>query len=142
MELDDSSLIVMAPIGVIRSPYHPGSNTPHQGLERMECIASIELYDEYIAGAADILPGSWGIIVFYFDRSEHRSLTAFSQHHQKRLGIFSTRSPHRPNGIGLSAVRFVGVDGARLEFRGADMFDGTPVLDIKPYDPSLYPQIS
>jgi len=52
-------------------------------------------------------------------------------------GVLSTRSPHRPNPIGLSAVRLLRVEGAVLHIRGVDLIDGTPVLDIKPYVPDF-----
>jgi tRNA (Thr-GGU) A37 N-methylase len=52
-------------------------------------------------------------------------------------GVFSTRSPRRPNAIGLTVVRLVRRDGARLVVRGVDMLDGTPILDIKPYLSSI-----
>jgi hypothetical protein len=52
-----------------------------------------------------------------------------------RKGVFSTRAPHRPNPLGLSALRLVGIDGLKLTVRGVDLLDGTPVLDIKPYVP-------
>ena len=52
-------------------------------------------------------------------------------------GIFATRSPARPNAIGLSTVRLLGIDGARLEIADVDILDGTPLLDIKPYVPAF-----
>lgn len=55
-------------------------------------------------------------------------------------GVFSTRSPKRPNGIGLSIVKFTKIEENKLEFQGVDMIDGTPVLDIKPYSSELNPK--
>jgi len=52
-----------------------------------------------------------------------------------KRGVFATRSPHRPNAIGLSAVELTGIEGRTLRLRGVDLLDGTPVLDIKPYVP-------
>lgn len=72
------------------------------------------------------------ILLFYFHKSEGYNLTTLSRKSNKIMGVFSTRSPNRPNGIGMSIVRFIKKENNRLIFEGVDMLDGTPVLDIKP----------
>ena len=66
-----------------------------------------------------------------------RSSKRTHERRQRKVGVLATRAPHRPNPIGLSAVRVVGVDckQGRMMLRGVDLLDGTPVLDIKPYIP-------
>lgn len=74
-------------------------------------------------------------VVYLFDRNEGWRPKVLPPRSTERRGVFATRSPHRPNPIGLSVVRLLGVDGLVLRVRGLDMLDGTPVLDIKPYVP-------
>lgn len=104
------------------SPYHDQS-----------VCGVLHIDKEYSEGIADIAPGSYGMVIFYFDKSQGYELTTHSAHSNKRVGIFSTRSPNRPNGIGVSIVKFLMVNGCEIEFQGVDMLDGTPLLDIKPY---------
>ena len=131
--------IVFEPIGVIHSPYDNSADTPKNGLKNMEATATIELYDRFAEGARDIEPGSWGVLVFHFNRTKDYELAAHSRKHDRLMGVFSTRTPHRPNHIGVSTVQFVRVEGNRIEYRGVDVLDGTPLLDIKPCDSETYP---
>ena len=81
----------------------------------------------------------WLIFEFHDNTNQHgASLKAKVRppRHDSRVGLFSTRSPHRPNAIGLSLVRLDRVQGDTLFFLGADLLDGTPILDVKPYCPS------
>ena len=84
-------------------------------------------------GIRDILPGTYGVVLFYFHQSDGYKLLMVPRWGTEETGVFSTRSPNRPNGIGMSVVKFVSNDGTNLTFEGVDMLDGTPVLDIKPY---------
>jgi tRNA-Thr(GGU) m(6)t(6)A37 methyltransferase TsaA len=74
-------------------------------------------------------------VVFVFDRAEGWRPKVLPPRSTKRRGVLATRSPHRPNPIGLSSVRLVGVEGLTLRIRDVDILDGTPVLDLKPYVP-------
>lgn len=78
----------------------------------------------------------WIIYNFHKNTSHEKSKVAPPRLNGKRIGVFSTRSPHRPCPIGLSIVEICKIDGACIHFYGTDMIDGTPVLDIKPYIPS------
>ncbi|WP_018305718.1 tRNA (N6-threonylcarbamoyladenosine(37)-N6)-methyltransferase TrmO [Desulfitobacterium hafniense] len=129
--------ILMKPIGYIKSPYKEKGEAPRQSTLSGETTAVIEILEEYQEGIADIQAGEYGVILFYFHKSEGYKLTTLSRRNNQVMGVFSTRSPNRPNGIGLSTVRFVKREGNRLFFEGVDMLDNTPVLDIKPYiDPA------
>ncbi|KUG03688.1 hypothetical protein ASZ90_018935 [hydrocarbon metagenome] len=81
------------------------------------------------------------MVLFHFDRSSRYDLVVERPRGGRSgpRGVFATRSPHRPNGIGLSIVELLRVEGNRLVIKGVDMLDATPVLDIKPYDPGLNP---
>ncbi|SHN69870.1 tRNA (N6-threonylcarbamoyladenosine(37)-N6)-methyltransferase TrmO [Desulfitobacterium chlororespirans] len=125
--------ILMKPIGYIRSPYKEKGDAPRQSTLSGETMAVIEVLEEYQEGIADIQAGGYGAILFYFHKSPGYKLTTLSRRNNQVMGVFSTRSPNRPNGIGLSIVRFRKREGNRLFFEGVDMLDNTPVLDIKPY---------
>lgn len=73
------------------------------------------------------------ILIYHLHRGEGYSLEVIPFFDDSPHGIFATRSPKRPNAIGLSILRLLSVEGARLSFANPDMLDGTPVLDIKPY---------
>ncbi|MDP2875705.1 MAG: tRNA (N6-threonylcarbamoyladenosine(37)-N6)-methyltransferase TrmO [Holophaga sp.] len=129
-------------IGIVRSPYARRMDAPHQsnvteGTETGDSVeALIELDPSLPEEILRDLSGFERIwLVFVFDRSEGwKALVKPPRGHSKR-GVLATRSPHRPNAIGLSAVELVAVEGHTLRVRGVDLLDGTPVLDIKPYVP-------
>jgi tRNA-Thr(GGU) m(6)t(6)A37 methyltransferase TsaA len=76
-------------------------------------------------------------VLWVFDRSEGFALEGTPPCDDRSHGVFASRSPYRPNPIGLTVVRLLGRDGNRLHVRGVDMVDGTPLLDIKPYMSSV-----
>lgn len=132
--------IICKPIGFIRSPYIDNRPIPKQSIYSDGVYATIEILDEYIEGMSSIKTDSYGIVLFYFHKVQECTLKVQRQTGEK-IGIFSTRSPHRPNKIGLSIVKFIKIDGNKIEFEGVDMLDGTPILDIKPYDEALNPRL-
>lgn len=133
--------ILMNPIGYIKSTFKEKKDAPRQSILSENKIATIEVLEEYKEGIEDIKENSYGIIFFYFHKSEGYTLKTISRKTKERLGVFSTRSPNRPNGIGISIVKFTKIADNTIEFQGVDMLDGTPVLDIKPYDKELNPKI-
>jgi len=121
------------PIGYVRSPFKETSQIP-KGLgaeHRTEGVLEIE--PELEAGLADIEGFSHLYVVWVFDKVERAELTAWPPADDRPHGVFATRSPQRPNPIGLTVVELLGRDGCRLRVAGVDMLDGTPILDIKPY---------
>ncbi len=99
-----------------------------------DAVGAIELLREFAAGLADIEGFSHLYVLWEFDRADGFDLMAHPPTDEKRPhGVFATRSPRRPNPIGLTVVELLGRDGTALRVRGVDMLDGTPVLDIKPY---------
>ena len=131
--------ILMKPIGYIRSPYKEKTDVPKQSTLSSGITAIIEMLEDYVEGIADVKEGEYGVILFYFHKSEGYKLTTLSRRNSQIMGVFSTRSPNRPNGIGMSIVRFIKKEDNRLTFEGVDMLDSTPVLDIKPYNRELCP---
>ena len=93
----------------------------------------LELRPEFEAGLQDIEGFSHLFIIWLFHRTEGFDLIACPPSDGRPHGVFATRSPRRPNPIGLTVVELLRREGPRLHVRGVDMLDGTPVLDIKPY---------
>jgi tRNA-Thr(GGU) m(6)t(6)A37 methyltransferase TsaA len=132
---------VFAPIGVVRSPFLERSEAPRQPIVSGGARGTIELHPG--RGFEDALEGleaweyAWVLSVFHENVEQRRGWHPKVQppRSRKKVGVFATRSPHRPNPIGLSAVRIERVDGLVVHVTELDLLDGTPVLDLKPYVP-------
>ena len=125
------------PIGIIRSPYHDPEGMPIQPKGACGVPGTVEVFEEYRAGLADLEGFSRIILIYPFYRSTGYSLVVTPFLDTRPRGLFSTRAPRRPNAIGLSIVRLVGVDRGHLTIEDVDILDGTPLLDIKPYVPAF-----
>lgn len=125
------------PIGIIRSPYHDTSEIPRGPGAQHDAEGTLELRPELEAGLTDIDGFSHLFVIWVFDRSTDFDLLAHPPIDDRPHGVFATRSPRRPNPIGLTVVRLLRREGPRLNVRGVDMLDGTPFLDLKPYLSSI-----
>lgn len=139
---DMPSILSCHPIAFARSPYVRRIDAPHQstvvaGTEtELAADATIEFVAGFPAAAWRDLAGFERIwLVFAFHRSEGWKAEVRPPRGGGKRSVLATRSPHRPNAIGLSAVELVAVEDAVLRVRGMDLLDGTPILDIKPYVP-------
>ena len=127
------------PIGIVRSSFKTKEDIPSkkyadpQGFDSVK--GEIELFKEYEKGLDDIEGFSHIVVLFILHRSEGFRLHTKPLLGKTLRGVFSTRSPHRPNAIGLTVVKVLGRKGNVLKVAGVDMLDGTPILDIKPYTP-------
>jgi tRNA-Thr(GGU) m(6)t(6)A37 methyltransferase TsaA len=121
------------PVGYVRCEDKRQDLGPNYFEERKGREAVLEILPEFEAGLQDIEEFSHLYVLFVFHRSTKTSLIGHPPGHGKAHGIFATRSPHRPNGVGLTIVRLIMHEGNKLHVIGADMIDGTPILDIKPY---------
>lgn len=122
----------MESIGFIRSPYREREEIPRQGYHRPE-IEAVAVVDERWSDALKGLEEHDRLmLVFCFHRSGEVHMTEDKPWLGGEKGVFATRSPNRPNHIGVSEVDVVSVKGREIIFRGPDMLDGTPLLDIKP----------
>jgi tRNA-Thr(GGU) m(6)t(6)A37 methyltransferase TsaA len=97
----------------------------------------LEISVTFEQGLMDIDGFSHLFVIWVFDRSEGYTLTGIPPTDDRPHGVFATRSPYRPNPIGLTVVELLRRDGPRLHVLGLDMLDGTPILDIKPYMSSI-----
>ena len=124
--------IVMEPIGVVHSPCKTPADLKGQSVEGSPVFAQIEVFPQFAEGLADVSAGDRLQVYFYFHLSEKALLTVPLMGVGPLVGVFSSHSPTRPNFIGMTEVSVESVDGSVLEIAGADMLDGTPVLDLKP----------
>ena len=126
-------MFTMKPIGFVRSPYTDAAQIPKGRGAEHHAEGTLEILPEYEAGLGDIEGFSHLYVLWVFDRAEGASLIATPPSDNKPHGVFATRSPQRPNPIGLTVVTLLRRDANRLAVRGVDMLDRTPILDIKPY---------
>jgi tRNA-Thr(GGU) m(6)t(6)A37 methyltransferase TsaA len=117
----------------VSSPYSETSAIPKGLGAQHEAVGVLKILPEYEAGLTDIEGLSHLFVIWEFDRSQGFELVGTPPCDQRAHGVFATRSPRRPNPIGLTIVELLGREGADLHVKGVDMLDGTPILDIKPY---------
>jgi tRNA-Thr(GGU) m(6)t(6)A37 methyltransferase TsaA len=121
------------PIGHVHSPHQTASGTPIQPSRAKGVEGTVEIEEEYAEGLSDLDGFSHIILICHCHKASGYKLKVVPYLDTQLRGLFATRSPSRPNPIGLSVVRLLEVDGRRLRIEGVDLLDGTPVLDIKPY---------
>ena len=129
--------ITYTAIGVIRSPFTTLAGMPIQTVAATDVAATVELDPRYAAGLRDIDGFSYLLLITHLHLMQGFALEVTPFMDTQPHGVFATRSPRRPNPIGLSIVRLVRREGATLHIEEVDLVDGTPVLDIKPYVPQL-----
>ncbi len=127
----------MQPIGFVKSPFKDPRDVPKGLGAKHEAEGELEVLAEFEPGLTDIEGFSHLIVLWVFDRSGGYELMGMPPSDNRPHGVFATRSPRRPNPIGLTVVELVRREGARLQVRGIDMLEGTPILDIKPYLSSI-----
>jgi tRNA-Thr(GGU) m(6)t(6)A37 methyltransferase TsaA len=128
--------VTLRPIGIIHTPFASRDSMPRSTSQAAGARGTIEIFDAYRAGLRDLDGFSHLILLWQFDRSVGFHLEATPPKETEPKGVFATRSPHRPNPIGLSIVELHGVEDGVLHVERVDMLDGTPLLDIKPYIPA------
>lgn len=121
------------PIGIIHTPYT--DKAPHQSPDEDPGDFYIMLDPQYQEGLKDLERFRFIYVLYHLDRSQKTpSLTAHPPWTEDtHVGLFASRSPARPNAIGLSVVQIKRIENNRVTTSGLDVFDGTPLLDIKPY---------
>ena len=125
--------IVCRPIGTIRSPHTRPADTPIQPVFARGVPGRVEVLPDYAEGLRDLDGFSHIYLIYAFDRASATRLAVVPYLGDTERGIFATRAPCRPNGLGMSLVRLVRKEGAVLHVEDIDVLDGTPLLDIKPY---------
>ena len=133
------------PIGFVSSPYKDTKEIPKGLGARHLADGVLRIRPEFEPGLTDIEGFSHLMVIWEFDRSPRvelrgPDLLASPPSDNRQHGVFATRSPRRPNPIGLTTVELLRREGVELHVRGVDMLDGTPILDIKPYLSSIAPE--
>lgn len=125
--------IAYRPIGVIHSAHFRAEETPIQPVYANGSLGRAEILSEYAAGLRDLEGFSHIYLIYHLHQAGPSRLSVIPFLDEAERGIFATRSPRRPNAIGLSIVGLKGVEGNILHLDRLDILDGTPLLDIKPY---------
>ncbi|MBN2073885.1 MAG: tRNA (N6-threonylcarbamoyladenosine(37)-N6)-methyltransferase TrmO [Actinobacteria bacterium] len=120
-------------IGVIKTPYI--DNAPYQPVQEDEGDFHIDIYPQYVNGLLALNEFRYIYVIYYIDRVKNEQSMTVSPPWTigAEVGVFASRSPVRPNFIGLSVVKIRNIEGNKIFTSGLDVFDGTPLLDIKPY---------
>ena len=126
-------MLTVRPVGFVRSGYRTTSEVPKGLGTKHDAEGVLEILPEFDVGLTDIEGFSHLYVIWVFDRSEGFELLGIPPADNRPHGVFATRSPRRPNPIGLSIVELLRREGRQLHVRGIDMLDATPILDIKPY---------
>lgn len=132
--------VVMKPVGFIKSPYESQEEIPRQSIYSLDKTGVIELEEALIKAIEGYEVGDYIVVLFNFHKSNFQNILINPHGGDRKVGVFKTRSPNRPNPIGMSIVEIVGLEEGKIHFRGVDMLNGTPVLDIKPYSKNLNPE--
>lgn len=125
------------PIGVIHSPFARPEGMPIQTTGARGVRGTVEVKPEFADGLKDLEGFSHILLIYHFHLSKAYSLLVTPFLDDELRGVFATRAPRRPNRIGISVVRLLGIEGSRLSIEDIDIVDGTPLLDIKPYVPEF-----
>jgi tRNA-Thr(GGU) m(6)t(6)A37 methyltransferase TsaA len=123
----------MAPIGLIHTPFKRAEGTPIHGIAGAHAEGVVEVFPDLIEGLRDLEGFDRLWLIYLFDRASEVRLLVRPYLDTTERGVFATRSPVRPNHIGMSVVRRLHIEQNCLYIAGVDMLDGTPLLDIKPY---------
>jgi len=127
---------VLKQIGVVHSPYSEKKDAPFQGRHEMK-EATIELFEAYEPGLLDIESCTHLHVLYWQDKGDRTILQTKTPWGPDIHGVFCTRSPNRPNLIGMCVVDFLERNGRFLKVRGLDALDGSSLIDIKPYSPAI-----
>lgn len=123
----------MEPIGIIHSPFAAKETCPIQPIYADDAAGTVEVFPQFAEGLTDIESFSHIYLIYLFDRAGPIELVRPTFLDDTPHGVFASRHPCRPNGIGMSVVRLFARRDNHLEVRGIDVLDKTPLIDIKPY---------
>lgn len=133
----NSEKVTYKPIGYFISDFTKETGAPRQGILMPDTKGQIILKEDYVEGLSELSNFEYIWVLFHFNKAKGWDDIVNPPESQHSFGIFSTRSPRRPNPIGMSLVKLDSIKNNVLFVSGVDMFLGTPILDIKPYLPSV-----
>jgi tRNA-Thr(GGU) m(6)t(6)A37 methyltransferase TsaA len=134
-------MMQLVPIGIIHSPYQERGQAPRQG-RLSESKVTLEIYPQFAAALKDIDRCPHLIVLYWGDQANRETLQSRTPFSDVPVGVFSSRSPNRPNPIAFCVADLIRQEGHCLIVRGVDALDGSPLLDLKAYAPALdcFPQ--
>jgi tRNA-Thr(GGU) m(6)t(6)A37 methyltransferase TsaA len=135
MKTTSETELVVRPIGYIRTPFKGARDTPKRPTHSGDATGEVVVFEEYAAALEGIEDFERIWLLFWMGRARKFMPRVVANLDGKLKGLFATRAPCRPNPIGISPARLVERRGNILVVRDIDMFDGTPIVDIKPYLP-------
>jgi len=125
------------PIGEFHSRLTPQTGVPRQGRLQPENMGTIDVFEEYKEALHGLEQYEYIIVIYHMHMSHGWHTPVRPPESKKSFGLFATRSPNRPNPIGFAVIKLNKVIGTTLYVSGIDAFEGTPILDIKPWLPSI-----
>ena len=132
-----SADIVYRPIGILHTPFRDLAGMPIQPTGEASAPGTAQIFPAFTDGLKDLEGFSHVILLYHLHQVRRTDLRVVPFLDSEARGVFATRAPTRPNPIGLSVVRLLGVEGNVLHLGNVDILDGTPLLDIKPYVPAF-----
>jgi tRNA (adenine37-N6)-methyltransferase len=134
---DDPLVLTLKPIGIVHSPFSDRLSAPRQPRAGEGSQGTLELYPHlgYEHALEDLASFRYIWVLFWFHKNQNFKRKVLPPRSQKKRGVFATRSPYRPNPVGMSAIELLAVEGLKLRVQNLDILDGTPILDLKPYVP-------
>ncbi len=133
----NDKIVKYKPIGYFKTKYNMESGAPRQGMLIDDAKGIIILNKEYVNSLDYLLSFEYIWVIYHFNEAEGWDVHVTPPDSKHSFGVFATRSPRRPNPIGLSLIKLEKIEDNKLYVSNVDAFDGTPVLDIKPYLPSV-----
>ena len=134
--------VIFKPIGIIKTPFQDLSGMPIQPVAAEGVEGTVILDPVYIEGLQDLEGFSHLILLYHFHQAGQAQLLVKPFLDEEKHGVFATRAPRRPNGIGLSIVRLLMIKENIIQIQNVDMLNDTPLLDIKPYIPDFdHPEV-
>jgi tRNA (adenine37-N6)-methyltransferase len=137
--IEPNEPITLRPIGVVHSPLHDRLSAPRQPRGGTAVEGTLELFpfSGIEHALEDLLSFRFIWVIFWFHKNQDKGFKpkVLPPRSDRRRGVFATRSPYRPNPIGMSALELLGIEGRVLRVNSLDILDGTPILDLKPYIP-------
>jgi tRNA-Thr(GGU) m(6)t(6)A37 methyltransferase TsaA len=134
--LEGDFTVQLTAIGVVHSPYKQRGDAPRQG-RLSDNEITLEIYPQFAAALKDVTRCSHLIVLYWGDRANRETLQSRTPFSDVPVGVFSSRSPNRPNPIAFCVAELIRQEDNRLVVRGVDALDGSPLLDIKAYAPAI-----
>lgn len=129
--------ISYSPVGRFHSTLSQETGAPRQGILQPQNSGIIEIFSEFSGATRNLEEYEYIIVLYHLNLSESWHTPVQPPGTDRRIGLFASRSPNRPNPIGFGVIRLERIENNKLFVSGIDAFDGTPVLDIKPWIPAI-----